>query len=210
MYHSAITNPTLDLIDMQSQTRRTLDGLLAIGPHRLDDQLRALTEYAERAEYALDVFWAILPGESPVTDGPDSAFPIVVFDDDIAAFTPDEYDAPTALDEPQGGPTTDWHVAHATPQPKLPTMHLPVYGCPADGETAADAILCVGSESLDLQLARMEAYAIRSAIRLRGVYIASNPSNLLVLLRDFSASNKAVGTGPSLTVGPLGTVELHQ
>lgn len=63
---------------MQPQTtRRSLDGLLAIGPHRLDAQLRALAAYAARTEHMLDVLWALLPGENPATDAPDSAVPIV-------------------------------------------------------------------------------------------------------------------------------------
>lgn len=73
------------------------------------------------------------------------------------------------MDDAPGDATTDWHVAHAVPQPKRPTAHLPVYGCAGDRETAADALLCIGSESLDRRIARIEAYAIRSAMRLRGV-----------------------------------------
>lgn len=194
---------------MEPQTRRSLDGILAIGPHRLDAQLQALTAYAARTEHALDVLWAILPGEDAATAAPDSGFPIVAFDDEVAGFTPEEYQFSTGADEPQGRPATDWHVAHATPQPKSPTLHLPVYGCADDGETAADAILCVGAGSLDLQIARIEAFAIRSGVRLRGVYLASDAENLRVLLRDFSASNRALGTGPSLTVGTWGEVEVH-
>ncbi|CAN5554815.1 hypothetical protein BH24GEM3_BH24GEM3_19680 [soil metagenome] len=194
---------------MQSPTRRSLDGLLAIGPHRLDAQLQALTAYAARTEHALDVLWALLPGEDPATDAPDSGFPIVAFDDEIAGFTPEEYQSSALADDSPGNTTTDWHVAHTTPQAKRPTTHLPVYGCAEDRETAADALLCVGPESLDRQIARIEAYAIRSAIRLRGVYVAIDPDNLQVLLRDFSASNKALGTGPTLTIGPRGEVKVH-
>lgn len=208
-YHSPSPVITPDPARMYPQTRRSLDGLLAIGPHRLDAQLRALTAYAARTGHALDVLWAILPGEDPATDAPDSAFPIVAFDDEIAGFTPEEYELPGEDGDSHGGAAIDWHVAHATPQPKRATAHLPVYGCPEEWETAADAILCVGAESLDLQIARIEAYAIRSAVRLRGVYIASDSDNLRVLLRDFSASNRALGTGPTLTVGPRGEVEVH-
>jgi hypothetical protein len=194
---------------MQSQTRRSLDGLLAVGPHSLDAQLRALAAYAARTGHLLDVLWAIIPGEDPATDAPVSGFPIVAFDDEIAGFTPEKCEIAASADQATGGATTEWHVAHPLPQPKSPTTHLPVYGYAADGETAADAILCVGPESLDLQISRIEAYALRSAIRLRGVYVASDPDNLRVLLRDFSASNKALGTGPTLTVGPRGVVLVH-
>jgi hypothetical protein len=196
-------------IRMKLQTRRSLDGLLAIGPHRLDAQLRALIAYAARTEHVLDVLWAILPGENPAVDAPDSGFPIVAFDDEIARFTPEEYEVSVETDTEPGKTRTDWHVAHAIPQRKRPTTHLPVFGYAGDRETAADALLCVGRESLDLQIARIEAYALRSAIRLRGVYVASDPANLQVLLRDFSASNTALGTGPTLTVGSWGEVEVH-
>lgn len=196
---------------MKSQAqRRSLDGLLAIGPHRLDAQLRALTAYAARTGHALDVLWAILPGEDPATDAPDSGVPIVAFDDEIAGFTLEERQRLASADDARTSATTDWHVAHAAPQPKRPTRHLPVYGFADDRETAADAILCVGGGSLDRQVALIEAFAIRSAIRLRGVYVASDPDNLQVLLRDFSASNKSLGTGPTLTVGPRGEVEVHE
>jgi hypothetical protein len=194
---------------MRPQTRRSLDGLLAIGPHRLDAQLRSLTAYAARTQHVLDVFWALLPDEDAAADVPDCGFPIVVFDDEIAGFTCEEMDTSAAVEDAPGRPATDWHVAHPTPQPKRPTAHLPVYGPAGSGETAADAILCVGSGSLDRQLARIEAFAVRSAFRLRGVYIASDPINLEVLLGDFSASNRAVGAGPSLTVGAGGVVEVH-
>lgn len=193
---------------MDPQTRRSLDGLLAIGPHRLDAQLRALTEYVARTDHVLDVLWALLPGEDPATDAPESGFPILTFDDEIAGFTPEEFEA-RPENAARGDTATDWHVAHAVPQPKIPTTHLPVYGCADERETAADAILCVGTESLDRQLARIEAFAMRAAIRLRGVYIASDPHNLAVLLRDFSASNESLGTGPTLTVGRWGEVEIH-
>ena len=193
---------------MRSQTRRTLDGLLAIGPHSLDDQLRALAAYAARTEHALDVLWALLPGEDPALDAPDSDFPIVAFDDEVAGFSPEER-ASLADDDAADDAVRDWHVAHPTPQPKRPTTHLPVYGCAGERETAADAMLCVGGEPLDRQLARIEAFAIRSAVRLRGVYIANGPENLRVLLLDFSASNRALGTGPTLTVGPRGEVRVH-
>jgi hypothetical protein len=194
---------------MQPQTRRSLDGLLAVGPHPLDAQLRALTAYAARTGHVLDVLWALLPGEDPATEAPDSGFPIVAFDDEIAGFTPDDHEDPSAADDPERDTAMDWHVAHSRPQPKRPTLHLPVYGDARDPETAADAMLCVGTESLDLQLARIEAYALRAAFRLRGVYVASDPDNLRVLLHDFTASNRALGTGPTLTVGPRGQVEVH-
>jgi hypothetical protein len=194
---------------MRSQTRRSLDALLAIGPHRLDAQLQALTAYAARTAHVLDVFWAILPGEDPAMDAPDSGFPIVVFDDEIAGFTPEEYESSASTDDSRGDTTVEWHVAHRVPQVKSPTTHLPVYGCAGDGETAADGILCVGPDSLDRQIARIEAYALRSAMRLRGLYVASGPENLRVLLRDFSATNQALGTGPTLTVGSGGEVEVH-
>lgn len=195
---------------MQSETRRSLDGLLAIGPHRLDAQLRALTTYADRTEHTLGVLWAVLPGRDPAAEAPDSGFPIVAFDDEIAGFTPEECNSATEAEDPPGIATTDWHVAHATPQPKNPTTHLPVYGLAEHGETTADAILCVGPESLDRQVARIEAYALRSAIRLRGVYVARDQNSLRTLLRDFRVSNKALGTsGPTLTVGPLGNVQVQ-
>lgn len=194
---------------MQPQTRRSLDGLLAIGPHRLDAQLRALTAYAERTGYAIDVLWALLPGENPSTAAPETGFPLVVFDDEIAGFTSEEYESTVSPEAPVDVAATDWHVAHPIPQPKFPTSHLPVYGFAGTRETAADALLCVGPESLDRQIARIEAYALRAAVRLRGVYIASDPENLRVLLRDFSASNRTLGTGPALTVGPGGEVEVH-
>jgi hypothetical protein len=196
---------------MDPQTRRSLDGLLAIGPHRLDAQLRALTEYAVRTDHVLDVLWAILPGEDPAIDAPESGFPILAFDDEIAGFSPEDRESRGPDDDDsRDESSTDWHVAHSVPQPKCPTTHLPVYGCAEERETAADAILCVGTESLDRQLARIEAFAMRTAIRLRGVYIASDPHNLAVLLRDFSASNEALGTGPTLTVGRWGEVEIHR
>lgn len=195
---------------MRPQSRRSLDGLLAIGPHLLDAQLHALAAYAARTEHVLDVLWALLPGEDPTIDAPDTDFPIVVFDDEIARFTPEERGQWTSDDDPCGGAATDWHVAHTVPQLKRPTSHLPVYGCPGDGEIAADAVLCVGLDSLDRQLARVEAYAIRSRVRLRGVYVACDPDNLRVLLSDFSASNRALGTGPSLSVSPRGEIEVHE
>lgn len=194
---------------MQSPSRPSLDGLLAIGPHRLDAQLEAVREYAACTNHVLGVLWALLPGEDAATDAPDSGFPIVTFDDEIAGFTPEEYALSQSVSDDDGGPTTAWHVAHAVPQPKSPTTHLPVYGFPERGETAADAILCVGTESLDRQIARIEAFCLRAAFRLRGVYLASDPDNLQVLLRDFSASNEALATGPSLTVGAAGDVEVH-
>lgn len=195
---------------MSSRTRRSLDGLLAIGPHSLDAQLEAVAAYAARSGYALDVLWALLPGESAATDAPDSAFPIVAFDDEIAAFTGEERESSAAPGEGPVEAATEWHVAHATPQPKRPTSHLPVYGCPFEGETAADAILCVGLEPLDRQVERIEAYAIRSGIRLRGVFVASGPENLRVLLRDFRSSNRALGGGPVLTIGARGETEVHE
>ncbi len=195
---------------MPPQTLRRLDGLLAIGPHRLDAQLRALVAYAARNGYLLDVVWAILPGEDAANDAPDTGFPIVAFDDEIAGFAPWERESPPP---PAGSPealaAVDWHLAYAVPQRKCGTTHLPVYGCASDRESSGDALLCVGTASLDRQLGRIEAFAMRSAIRLRGVYIASDPDNLRVLLRDFSASNRALGTGPTLTVGPRGEVEVH-
>jgi len=194
---------------MPSPIRRSLDGLLAIGPHPLDAQLRSLAEYARRTEHALDVFWAVLPGEDPATDAPDSGFPVVVFDDEVAGFTPEERASGDAAGGPYAEATTDWHVAHAAPQPKTPTAHLPVYGCASEGETPADAILCIGAGSLDLQLARIEAYAIRAAARLRGVYVASDPDNLGVLLRDFRVCNRVLAAGPVLTVGVGGEVVVH-
>jgi hypothetical protein len=196
---------------MQPQTRSTIDGLLAIGPHGLDAQFHALASYAVRTRHTLDVVWAILPGESPATDAPNSDFPIVVFDDEIAQFTDEEYADSSADEAADSQPTTatDWHVAHPIPQAKQPTTHLPVYGCPGEGETAADALLCIGLEPLDLQIARIEAYAMRSAVRLRGVYVATGAENLRVLLLDFRASNRALGTGPTLTVGPNGEIEVH-
>jgi hypothetical protein len=194
---------------MIPDTRRRLDGLLAIGPHRLDAQLRALAAYAARTGHALDVLWAILPGEDAARDAPDSSFPIVVFDDEIAGFSRAEIEMSDADAEPRGVAATDWHVAHPFPHPKRPTSHLPVYGSARDGETAADAVLCVGTESLDRQVARIEAYAMRTGVRIRGVYVASDPVNLRVLLRDFSASNRTLGTGPALTVGPAGSIEVH-
>jgi hypothetical protein len=199
---------TPDPLRMPPQTRRRLDGLLAIGPHPLDAQLRALSAYAVRTGHSLDVLSALLPGEDPATDAPDSRFPIVAFDDEVAGFTAEECEPPASIDDAEGA-TMDWHVAHATPQPKRPTTHLPVYGCAGDRETAADAVLCIGFESLDRQLARLEAFAIRSGIRLRGVYIAHDPDNLRVLLRDFSACNRALCSGAVLTVGPRGEVEVH-
>ena len=198
---------TPDPLHAQPGTRR-LDGLLAIGPHPLDAQLRALRAYAASIGHSLDLLWALLPGENPATDAPDSRFPLVVFDDEVAGFTAEERGRSAAAGEAEDG-TTDWHVAHATPQPKRPTLHLPVYGCPADGETAADAVLCVGTESLDRQLARIEAYGVRSAARLRGVYIATHPGNVRMLLRDFSACNRGLSTGVVLTVGPRGEIEVH-
>lgn len=200
---------TPDPIPMQPQTPRTLDGLLAIGPHPLDVQLRALAGYAERTGHSLDVLWALLPGENPATDAPDSSFPIVAFDDEIAGFTPEEREAAALADDAEGRATVDWHVAHPNPQPKRPTAHLPVYGRPGDWGTAADAIVCVGSESLDRQLARIEAYAVRSGLHLRGVYVASDPGNLRVLLRDFRACNRDLRAGAVLTVGSRGEVEAH-
>jgi hypothetical protein len=194
---------------MQPHTRRTLDGLLAIGPHLLDAQLEALAAYASRTGHVLDVLWAILPGEDAAIDAPESGFPMVAFDDEVAGFTPDEVLGTAADDAGSADACVDWHVAHASPQPKHPTSHLPVYGRAGDRETAADAILCVGRESLDLQLARIEAYAMRAAVRLRGVFIASDPENLRVLLHDFSATSRALGTGPTLTVGSLGAVVVH-
>jgi len=194
---------------MSPGTRRTIDGLLAIGPHRLDPQLLAITAYAARTRYALDVFWAILPGEDPASDLPDSGFPIVVFDDEIAGFTREESEPGAPADETGSASITEWHVAYALPQPKTPTTHLPVYGRLGPGETAADAVLYVGDESLDRQLARLEAYAIRSAVRLRGVYVATDAANLRVLLGDFMALNRTRGTGAALTVGPRGDVEIH-
>jgi hypothetical protein len=200
---------TPDPLRAQPQTRRSLDGLLAIGPHPLNAQLGALSAYAVRTGHSLDVLWALLPGEDPATDAPDSRFPIVAFDDEVAGFTAEERE-PSASDDDSEGATTDWHVAHATPQPKSPTTHLPVYGYAGDRETAADAVLCVGSESLDRQLARIEAYAVRSGVRLRGVYIANDPDNLRVLLRDFSACNRALCAGALLTVDQRGEVEVHE
>jgi hypothetical protein len=194
---------------MQSQTRRRLDGLLAIGPHLLDAQLRALASYAARTGHALDVFWTLLPGEDPATDVPRSGFPVVAFDDEIARFGPEEYEPSACADDSPGEETTVWHVAHATPQRKRPTTHLPVYGRAGSGETAADAILCIGRESLDRQISRIEAYAVRSAIRLRGVYIATDPDNLRALLGDFGASNRARGTDSTLAIGLRGEVEVH-
>lgn len=204
----------LELIDsrrirMKSQTRRSLDGLLAIGRHRLDAQLRALTAYTARTGHVLGVVWALLPGEDPAWDVPDSGFPIVAFDDEIAGFTTEEYSLPASADQSQSILSVDWHIAYAKPQPKSPTTHLPVYGCAEDRETGADAILCIGPESLDRQIARIEAYAIRSGIRIRGVFVASDRDHLRVLLQDFSASSKALGTGPTLRVGPRGEVEAH-
>jgi hypothetical protein len=194
---------------MRSRTRRSLDALLAIGPHSLDAQLHAVTAYADSTNHFLEVCWAILPGEDAATDAPDSGFPIVAFDDEIAGFTPEEFAFSASVEDAQASATTDWHVAHEVRQPKRPTSHLPVYGCALEYETAADAILCVGPESLDRQIARIEAYAIRSAVRLRGVYIASGERNLRVLLQDFSASNQAFGTGPTLSVGAVGEVIVH-
>jgi hypothetical protein len=193
---------------MQPQIRRSLDGLLAIGPHPLDLQLGALSAYAVRTGHSLDVFWVLLPGEDPATDAPDSPFPIAVFDDEVAGFTAEEREPSTSTANAEGI-ATDWHVAHTTPQPKRPTTHLPVYGCAGDREMAADGVLCVGSESLDRQLARIEAYAVRSGVRLRGVYVARDGDHLRVLLRDFSACNRALCAGVVLTVGPRGEVEVH-
>lgn len=200
---------TPDPLHLQPQPRRSLDGLLAIGPHELEAQLRALTGYAERTGHLLDVLWTLLPGEDPATDAPDSRFPIVVFDDEIAGFTPEEREPGASADDAEGRSAVDWHVAHATPQPKRPTTHLPVYGSTGGPGAAADAILCVGSESLDRQLARIEAYAVRSGLRLRGVYVASCLSNLRVLLRDFRACNRDLCAGAVLTVGSWGEVEVH-
>ncbi|MEX2582111.1 MAG: hypothetical protein WD766_02485 [Gemmatimonadota bacterium] len=194
---------------MRSHTPQTLGGLLAIGPHGLDAQIEALTAYAVRTRQPLDVFLAILPGEDPAHHGPRSGFPILVFDDEIAGFTPEEHELSTSPEDPLDDQVTEWHVAHATPRPKRPTAHLPVYGPAAEGEASADAILRVGTESLDRQIARIEAYAMRSAIRLRGVYIATGADNLRVLLRDFSVSKKAHAAGPTLTVDDQGAVEVH-
>lgn len=204
-----MTLRTSNSLPKRSETRRSLDGLLAIGPHCVDAQLRALVGYAERTGHLIDVFWMILPGENPATDGPDSDIPIVVFDDDIAGFTPEEYDGNAAADESGPSNVVDWYVAHPVPQPKRPTLHLPVYGQPGRGERAVDAILCLGPESLDTQIARIEAYALRSAMRLQGMYVASGPTNLHVLLRDFAASNRLLGTGPTLTIGPNGEIVPH-
>lgn len=201
---------TPDPLDVRPRTRRSLDGLLAVGPLSLDAQLRALTEYAVRTGHALELCWVLLPGEDAATDAPDSPVPIVAFDDEVAGFTPEEFDAALPAHDVDDGATTDWHVAHATPQPKCPTTHLPVYGCAGERETAADAILCSGSGPLDLQLARIEAYAVRSGVRLRGVYVASCPENLQVLLRDFRSCNRAFCAGAVLTVGPWGEVLVHQ
>lgn len=198
-----------DSLRKHPETRRSLDGLLAIGPHRVDAQLRALTMYAQRTGYLIDVFWMILPGENPATDGPDSDVPIVVFDDEIAGFTPEEYDGSGAADEVAGDAAVDWHVAHPVPQPKRPTLHLPVYGQPGPRERAVDAILCLGLEPLDRQIARIEAFALRSAMLLQGMYVANGPENLRVLLRDFAASNSLLGTGPTLTIGSRGEIESH-
>jgi len=194
---------------MQSQTRRGLDGLLAIGPHLLDAQLRALAAYAGRAGYALHVLWALLPGEDPSTDAPDSGFPIVVFDDEIAGFTPEERASDAGEDDDWRGAATEWHVAHATAQPKTATSHLPVYGRPGEGETAADAVLRLDVGSLDRQLARIEAYAIRTALRLRGVYVARDADHLQVLLRDFGISRRGAAAGPTLSIGPDGEIRVH-
>lgn len=195
---------------MPPPTTRNLDGLLAIGPHGLDAQLAALRDYAARTRSALDVLWVILPGERAVTDAPDSGFPIVAFDDEIAGFTPEEFGPWDAEEEAHIGAATDWHVAHATPQPKAPTAHLPVYGWAGDHETGADAVLCVDLEALDVQLARIEAYALRAGYCLRGVYIASGADHLRVLLNDFRSTKQALGTGPALTVSPSGAVQVHE
>lgn len=194
---------------MQPQTRRRLDGLLALGAHPLDAQLTALAEYAHRTGHVLDVIWTLLPGEDPSIDAPDSDFALVVYDDEIAGFTPAERDGSGPADAPCAG-AMDWHVAHPTPRRKTPTTHLPVYGCACIGETGADAVLCVGNGSLDRQIAQIEAFALRTAYRLQGVYVATCPENLTVLLRDFSASNRALGTGPALTVWAEGQVLVHR
>jgi hypothetical protein len=194
---------------MQSQTRRSLDGLLAIGPHPIDAQLHALAGYAARTGHKLDLFWTLLPGEDASVHAPRTGFPIVAFDDEIARFTAEEFEAHDDAGEAQGGATSDWHVAHAVPQPKSPTTHLPVYGRAGSGETSAEAILRIDGGSLDRQLERIEAYAIRSAIRLQGVYVASGLDHFQSLLRDFRASDRARGDGLTLAVGASGGVELH-
>jgi hypothetical protein len=194
---------------MQSQTRRSLDGLLAIGPHPIEAQMRALTGYAARTQHTLDLFWTLLPGEDPAAHAPRSGFPIVAFDDEIARFTAEEFEVADDGDDAQDGATSDWHVAYAVPQPKSPTAHLPVYGRAGSGETGADAILRIGGGSLDLQLERIEAYSIRSALRLRGVYVASGPGHFQSLLRDFRVSDRARGDGLTLAVGARGAVEVH-
>jgi hypothetical protein len=194
---------------MQPQTRRSLDGLLAIGPHGLDAQFRALTAYAASTEHALDVCWLILPGEDPALHAPDSGVPIVVFDDEIAGFTDDELRFSDGGGDWPSHAATDWHVAHSTPQLKRRTRHLPVFGFAERGETSADAILCIGVEPLDRQIARIEAYALRSAIRIRGVYLARDAHGLRVMLRDFSVCSPNAGAGVTLTVGAWGEVEVH-
>jgi hypothetical protein len=194
---------------MQPHTRRSLDGLLVIGPHSLDAQLRALTAYAARTARSLGICWTLLPGEDPSRDAPDSGFPIVVFDDEIAGFTPDEREPFSGDGGDRDGPSTDWHVAHATVQPKQPTLHLPVYGCAERGETPADAIVGIGAEPLDRQLARVEAFALRSAIRLRGVYVALDADRLEMLLQDFRAARGTLAGGLTLTVGAQGEIGVH-
>jgi hypothetical protein len=194
---------------MHPQTRRTLDALLAIGRHPLDDQLRAVAAYAVRTGHELDLFWTVLPGEDPAADAPRTGFPVVAFDDEIAGFTPEE----AAADDDEGdgdAASVDWHVAHPAPQPKRPTTHLPVYGLPGRGETGADAVLRLDRGSLDAQLARVEAFAIRSAMRVRGVYVARDAEGFRETVADFAALNRARGGGAVLAVDAGGSVEVHR
>ncbi|MEX2570990.1 MAG: hypothetical protein WD737_06770 [Gemmatimonadota bacterium] len=194
---------------MKSQPRRILDGFLAIGPHPLDAQLEALSTYAERRGYELGLFWAILPDEDPATAAPDFGVPMVAFDDEIANFTAEEREPSASVEDSPATAIRDWHVAHGVPQQKRPTLHLPVYGSVEEDGIAGDAILCIGLESLDRQIERIEAFAMRSGVTLRAVFVASGPDNLQVLLRDFSASCRALGSAVTLTVGPQTEIQVH-
>jgi hypothetical protein len=195
---------------MQSQTRRSLDAVLAIGPHTLDAQLEAALDYAARTRRGLGVLWTILPGEDPASAVPGADCAVVVFDDEIARFTADELaDRDGHAGEAADSEATDWHVAHATPQPKRPTAHLPVYGWTGGSVTAADAVLCADDGSLDVQLARIEAFALRSAYTLCGVYATRTVQQRQALLRDFAAARHLSRAGPTLAVGQGGGIEVH-
>jgi hypothetical protein len=195
---------------MHPQTDRSLDALLVIGRHPLDTQFRALAAYAARTGHLLDLVWTVLPDEDPASDVPRSGFPVVVFDDEIAGFSDEEYEPGDDGGDPRDAASMDWHVAHAVPQPKSPTTHLPVYGYPASRETAADAVLRIGRGSLDRQLALIEAFSLRSAIRLQGVYVARDADGFRAMLRDFAALNRARGGGTVLSVGAAEGVEVHR